>query len=73
MSECNSDNRNQVASLGCGTLILIALIVIFFGGSDTEQLQTDVANLREDVAALRDQQAESHRLLETLILRAETP
>ena len=73
MSEYRSDSRNQAASLGCGTLIIIALIVLFLGRSDTAPLEAEIANLREDVAALQTQQSESHRLLETLILRAETP
>ncbi len=73
MSEYRSDNRNQAASLGCGTLIIIALIVVFLGRSDTTPLEAEIASLREEVAALQNQQSESHRLLETLILRAESP
>lgn len=71
MSEYHNDRKN-VASLGCGTLILIALIVLFFSGGDTSQLESEVASLRHEVEALRDEQAETHRLIETLVLNAAT-
>ena len=64
------ENRRNVASLGCGTLILIALIVLFFSGGDTTQLENEVASLRQEVEALRAEQAETHRLIETLVLNA---
>ncbi len=49
------------ASLGCGTLILIAIIVILFSGhKDHDQLEnhiqdlsSEVENLREEISALR--------------------
>ena len=44
----NSQN-NQKASLGFGTLIIIALIVLIFGAGPSKQ-QTDA--LRQDVRAL---------------------
>jgi hypothetical protein len=64
------ENRKNVASLGCGTLILIALIVLFLSGGDTTQLENEVASLRQEVEALRAEQAETHRLIETLVLNA---
>ena len=62
-------NSNS-ASLGCGTLILIALIVIFFSGGDTARLTSEVESLRREVKRLNAQQAETHRLVETLVLEA---
>lgn len=49
------------ASLGCGTLILIAIIVIIFNGHNDhdnlekkmDELLQEVATLRQEVAALR--------------------
>ena len=64
------ESRKNVASLGCGTLILIALIVIFFSGGSTRKLENEVASLRQEVEALRAEQAETHRLIETLVLNA---
>ena len=54
-----SDLPSQKVSLGCGTLILIALIVLIFSNSgakeNTRQLneiKTELTKLREEVASL---------------------
>lgn len=48
------ERRTQHATLGCGTLILIALIVMFFsGGHGTADLEQDVRALRSVVADLK--------------------
>ena len=48
----SEDRRTQQVSLGCGTLILIALIVIIFGrGEDVER---EVTALRSDVRSLTE-------------------
>lgn len=50
MGEQHSDNRVQ---LGCGTLIIIALIVMFFsGGHDSERLRSRVDELHQKVDRL---------------------
>jgi hypothetical protein len=46
--------KGQEVSLGCGTLILIAIIVMIFSGqggngNDTHRLQMEVANLKASV------------------------
>jgi hypothetical protein len=46
-------NRNEQVSLGCGTLILIALIVLFFSGRGVDDLERQVHGLRADVAELK--------------------
>lgn len=69
--QCQTNNKNQAASLGCGTLILIALIVIIFGGSNTAVLEAEVDHLRDQVSALQTQQTETIRLLEMLVMQAE--
>jgi hypothetical protein len=46
-------NRNEQVSLGCGTLILIALIVIFFSGRGVDDLEREVHGLRAEVAELK--------------------
>lgn len=49
----------QKVQLGCGTLILIALIVLFFSNGglnrrvDTSQLESDVQQLRSEVRELK--------------------
>jgi len=45
--------RTQQVSLGCGTLILIALIVLIFSGRGTGDLEREVRALRSDVAELK--------------------
>jgi hypothetical protein len=48
------DNRSTQVSLGCGSLILIALIVLFFSrGSHVGDLRDEVRHLRSDVSELK--------------------
>lgn len=48
------DKRSQQVSLGCGTLILIALIVLIFSGRGVGDLESEVRGLRAEVAALKE-------------------
>jgi hypothetical protein len=41
------------ASLGCGTLILIALIVLIFGRGGTEEMERELKGLRAEVIELK--------------------
>lgn len=53
------------ASLGCGTLILIAIIVILFGGhSDHNILETKIDKLTAKVERLQDEVEELREDLE---------
>ena len=45
--------KGQEVSLGCGSLILIALIVLIFGRSGTGNLESEVHNLQSNVQELR--------------------
>lgn len=47
------DNRTQQVSLGCGTLILIALIVLIFSGRGTDDLKNEVHGLRSEIRDLK--------------------
>jgi len=47
-------NRTPEATLGCGSLILIALIVLIFGKSNTHDLERELHDLRADVKDLRE-------------------
>jgi Sec-independent protein translocase protein TatA len=61
------ENRTQQVSLGCGTLILIALIVLIFSGRIPENLDRDIKALRTDVQELKksiDDQADEIRELQ---------
>ena len=45
--------KGQEVSLGCGTLVLIALIVLIFGRADIDDLEREVRGLRSEVGELR--------------------
>jgi Sec-independent protein translocase protein TatA len=47
------DKRTQQVSLGCGTLILIALIVLIFSGRGPGDLEREVHELRSEVGELK--------------------
>jgi hypothetical protein len=47
------DNRSHQATLGCGTLILIALIVMFFSRPGISDLEKEVRSLRSEVSELK--------------------
>lgn len=47
------DRRTQQVSLGCGTLILIVLIVLFFSGRGVGDLKREVHGLRSEIGELQ--------------------
>lgn len=47
------DKRTQQATLGCGSLILIALIVMFFSRPGLGDLEREVHGLRSEVLELK--------------------
>ena len=47
------ENRSQQVSLGCGTLILIALIVMLSSNRGTGDVEREVRRLRSEVQSLR--------------------
>jgi hypothetical protein len=47
------ERRTQHATLGCGTLILIALIVLFFSRPGISDVERDVRLLRTEVGDLK--------------------
>jgi|WetSurSiteA1Bulk_404760.scaffolds.fasta_scaffold590938_1 hypothetical protein len=50
-----SDEKSAKAQLGCGTLILIALIVMIFSGrSKVDDLKSDVQALTRQVIVLQE-------------------
>jgi hypothetical protein len=46
-------DRTQHVTLGCGTLILIALIVMFFSHSGTSEVKNEVQSLRSEIRELK--------------------
>ncbi len=49
----SNEPTTQRATLGCGTLILIALIVMFFSRPGTSELEKEVRNLKSEVIELK--------------------
>jgi hypothetical protein len=47
------EKRTQQVTLGCGTLILIAVIVALFSHPGVGDLEREVRNLRSDVGELK--------------------
>ena len=45
-------DRNQQVSLGCGTLILIALIVLFFSNRNGDDVKNEIRKLRTEIQRL---------------------
>ncbi len=46
------NDRTTQASLGCGTLILIALIVLMFSGRGVSEVKDEVKRLQTSIAEL---------------------
>lgn len=71
------DVREQSVQLGCGTLIIIALIVLIFGRDNVKDIERDVRKLRQEVGELKKtidaQSADLRQLLDRLPLPAERP
>jgi hypothetical protein len=45
--------REHRVQLGCGTLIVIALIVMFFSRTNTDDLENEIKGLRSDVVEMK--------------------
>lgn len=56
----------QRATLGCGTLILIALIVMLFSGPKVSDLEDEVKALRNGVAELKATVEHQTQVIEAL-------
>lgn len=62
-----ADDKQMQVSLGCGTLILIALIVLFFSGGGTKELEGEIRSLQREISQLKtavDAQSGEMRLLQ---------
>ncbi len=59
-------DMGRKVSLGCGTLILIVLIVLIFGNLGSKDVEREVRGLRQEVVELRraisDQEEQIRRL-----------
>jgi hypothetical protein len=49
-----NSTQQQTVSLGCGTLILIGLIVLFFSRPATKDLEREIQTLRGEIGQLRE-------------------
>lgn len=60
------DNRTQQVSLGCGTLILIALIVLLFSGGGVDEVKREIESLRSEIVQLKNAVASQTGEISTL-------
>jgi hypothetical protein len=69
-------DKNQKASLGCGTLILIALIVLIFANIGGNKCAEEVSGLRAEVRKLEETlsiQTRQIQVLEQTIRKVAEP
>lgn len=57
--------RNVSAQLGCGTLILIAIIVTMFSG------RGDIRDARNEIEALREQVTRLEQKIDSVLVRMD--
>lgn len=69
----SDDDRGQGVSLGCGTLILIALIVLFFSNRGQDDLEREIRQLRSEVGELRKSVEAQTILIKSLQTKADEP
>jgi hypothetical protein len=60
------DNRAQQATLGCGTLLLIGLVVLFFSRPGMRDIEQEIGKLRGEVQELRKAVDEQTKLLQAM-------
>ena len=60
----NSNDRGRSVSLGCGTLIIIALIVLIFSNNAPEKLDDGIQTLQQQVEAQSNELREIRRALQ---------
>ena len=61
-----NEPTTQRVTLGCGTMILIALIVMFFSRPGTSKLEKEVRDLRSEIAQLKVAVDNQTRAIESL-------
>lgn len=61
----NTDETHQKVSLGCGSLILIALIVLIFGGNSSEgMMRMQMLEMKSEIQLLSNEIKELRKALE---------
>ena len=67
----SSQGPSRSVSLGCGTLILIAIIVMIFSGND-DQVEQELRQLKNEVQQLKSAVGQQTRQLDELAAGIET-
>jgi Sec-independent protein translocase protein TatA len=65
--------KGQEVSLGCGTLILIALIVLICSGGSTTELKREVSGLRSEIVELRKAVQDQTEQIKALEAKLDRP
>jgi hypothetical protein len=66
-------NHSQTVSLGCGTLILIAIIVAIFSGNDSDNIEREVRQLKAEVEVMRKAMERQTQAIRSLRERLDQP
>jgi type II secretory pathway component PulM len=66
-------NREQSVSLGCGTLILIAIIVMIFSSSNDQDIERELKQLKSEVQLLKSAVEAQTTELQKLQRESQTP
>jgi hypothetical protein len=59
-------DKNQKTTLGCGTLILIALIVMIFGNMSGHEATEEIKKLSQEVQTLRSTVSDQTKAIKKL-------
>lgn len=65
--------REHRVQLGCGTLIVIAIIVMIFSRADTNSLESEIRGLRSDVREIKSLIESQTRQIRQLREQLPTP
>jgi hypothetical protein len=71
-----SEDRSQKATIGCGSLIVIALVVAIFTRGGSQQLEQELGGLRSEMAELKGaigEQTKEIRKLQELLKKRDSP
>jgi type II secretory pathway component PulM len=66
-------NREQSVSLGCGTLILIAIIVMIFSSSNDQDIERELKQLKSEVQLLKSAVEAQTTELQKMQRESQTP
>ena len=69
-----AQGKRETVQLGCGTLVLIAIIVLVFSGANqTKDIEREISHLQAEIAGLRKQVSVLISKVDSLTVTASLP